>query len=137
MSTQYLNPTTDEMWLNDRRGHCAWCGSEVTAQGCFCRYCDSCSECWKSDVRKDFSDGRPSKQTCPSCERDESVCNDIELALYEFETAWKNAPRDQSAYVEHDVAEYWFLKGQQSGRALQIVEENQNLRLMVKGRELR
>lgn len=66
--TEYLDPTADEMWLRDRSGHCVWCGSEVTKDGCFCRKCDSCSEFWKDVSRHDFDDGRPHIKTCPECE---------------------------------------------------------------------
>jgi hypothetical protein len=67
--TVYLNPTGTEMAQRSASDHCAWCDSEVTAQGCFCRYCDSCSRYWKDSERKDFNDGRPSVELCAECQQ--------------------------------------------------------------------
>lgn len=71
--TEYLNPTGRQSAEWSSRDLCLWCGSEVTAEGCYCRFCDSCSQYWRDSKRKDFNDGRPLMQVCPECRKDGEV----------------------------------------------------------------
>ena len=74
MTTQYLDPTADEIYLNQRADLCPWDGSEVTEEGCYCRRCPDCSEYFMDRLRKDYDDGRPARQQCPDCKGD--LCQD-------------------------------------------------------------
>jgi hypothetical protein len=79
MSTIYLDTHSDQMYANIRRGLCAWCGFESHSDGCFCRYCDSCSEYWKAKTRADYDDGRPRQEDCPDCVESEERGQDEAL----------------------------------------------------------
>lgn len=70
MSTEYLNPTGPEMAQRSSYGRCAWCGAVDDPKGCFCRFCESCSQFWKEIYRKDYDEGRPAYELCRSCEMD-------------------------------------------------------------------
>ncbi len=68
MGVEYLNPTGTEMWDRTRKERCAWCGSEPSKEGCYCRKCPSCTSYWKDVTRTDYSDGLPATKECPKCE---------------------------------------------------------------------
>lgn len=72
MTVTYIDPNVTQIlnWIATDK--CMFCGSEQVEgkdrYACFCRECDSCSQRWISNIRKDLDDGRPSHEDCPECQ---------------------------------------------------------------------
>jgi hypothetical protein len=76
--TQYINPTSYEVWRWHRTGACVWCGGKCAGGSCRLRYCDSCSQYWLADSEADYREfdkgGQatvaPAMEECPDCVRE-------------------------------------------------------------------
>jgi hypothetical protein len=95
--TQYLNPTTDQVWQWMRNSLCSWCGNKCGSSSCYSRYCDSCSAYWLADTEADYREFdagdppqatvAPRKEECPNCLADkisfDGVTFEVNSDLYQ------------------------------------------------------
>jgi hypothetical protein len=62
----------------------------------------------------------------------ESSVNQTALALPSFADEWELAPLSQTRYTERENAEWWFERGRLAERARMLLEQNRDMREMLR-----
>lgn len=97
--TSYIDPKMSDQWEWAARGLCVFCGSHPSDDdGCFCRFCDSCSQHWRAMVRKELNEERPPEGAVPGLQGGVVMGREVRRVPAD----WKH-PRNKDGYVSlHD-----------------------------------
>lgn len=68
---------------------------------------------------------------CHEAQRLESALG-IAIPAPDFEQEWNDAPRWATRLTEQEIAEYWFIRGQHAKEVELLVQENEDLRGLIR-----
>lgn len=95
---------------------------------CDCEMCQFAQNA-RQTVSSLFGDGEGEK-----IDSSPASASGIAIPTPDFDHEWQEAPQGMTNYVEHSIAEYWFLRGRRAGELNQMIEENRVFKEMAERR---